>query len=315
MKKFYVYAIFSSESEEVLYVGKGSGNRIQVSLERIRSRYPKIVLEARKLFSGLEAEEALKKETQLISEIQPKENKIASWVREKDHPKFGRASVYFSAGERVREFLEGVRKRVRVVVGGFEIVLNPLVCGESFNLVCRKMEDGASRAKFYLSLSENTVRCSGAATGVVEPSVLGYVEDATLYSVVQSLAQSCFNLLCGLAEITARELSADEVYWKRVSLKDSTVSITEEGKEEILKFFTSVCGMQYFSGPDNKFVGVAKMLGFGFDAYTVGELAAKKGIRDKAESRLCGIVFKKYVGSTRSKVFTLSIYDKIASWN
>lgn len=25
MKKFYVYAIFSSDSEEVLYVGKGSG--------------------------------------------------------------------------------------------------------------------------------------------------------------------------------------------------------------------------------------------------------------------------------------------------
>ena len=34
MNKFYVYCIFSSESEEVLYVGKGSGDRIKTSLDR-----------------------------------------------------------------------------------------------------------------------------------------------------------------------------------------------------------------------------------------------------------------------------------------
>lgn len=99
MKKFYVYCVFSSESEEVLYVGKGSGNRIQVSLERISSRYPGVSLEARKLSSGLEAEEALQKETQLIAEIQPKENKISSWVREKEHDRFGKCRVYFKDPE------------------------------------------------------------------------------------------------------------------------------------------------------------------------------------------------------------------------
>lgn len=241
MNKFYVYCVFSSESEEVLYVGKGSGNRIQVSLERIRSRYPKIVLEAKKLFINLTEEEALKKETLLIAEIQPKENKIASWVREKEHDRFGKCRVHFK-DEELQEFLLGLRKRTRVVVGGFEILLRPIVFGETFNLVCRKLEEGSSRSKFYVSNYDGNIYCSGQATGVIEPSVKNYDTEATLYSVVQNLAQSCFNLLCGLAEITARELSADEVYWKRISLKDSTVSITEEVKEEILKFFTSVCG-------------------------------------------------------------------------
>lgn len=115
-----------------------------------------------------------------------------------------------------------------------------------------------------------------------------------------------------LMEMCSRDVGLvyGKVNYGRLDFTSYTSKI--ESTEEILKFFTSVCGMQYFSGPDNQFVGVAKMLGFGFDAYTVGELAAKKGSRDKAESRLCGIVFKKYVGSTRSKVFTLSIYDKVA---
>ena len=312
MKKFYVYAIFSSESEEVLYVGKGSGDRIKTSLARLVKKYNSYSLEAKKLVVGLSEEEALQKETQLIAEIQPKENKIASWVREKEHDRFGKASVYFSVGDKLLGFLESLDKKLRVVAGGFEIVLRPLIFGEAFHLMCRKMEDGALRSTFYLSFSDNVVRCSGQATGVVEPSVKNYDTEATLYSVVQNLAQSCFNLINALAEVAARKLTDKEVYWKRISLKDSTVSITEEGKDGILKFFTSVCGMQYFSGPDNKFVGVAKMLGFGFDAYTVGELAAKKGIRDKAESRLCGIVFKKYVGASKHIAFTLSIYDKIA---
>lgn len=34
MNKFYVYCVFSSDSEEVLYVGKGSGDRIKTSLDR-----------------------------------------------------------------------------------------------------------------------------------------------------------------------------------------------------------------------------------------------------------------------------------------
>ena len=83
MKKFYVYCVFSSESEEILYVGKGSGDRIKVSLSRLIKKYSSYSLEAKKLFTSLTEEEALKKETQLIAEIQPKENKISSWVREK----------------------------------------------------------------------------------------------------------------------------------------------------------------------------------------------------------------------------------------
>ena len=239
MKKFYVYAIFSSESEEVLYVGKGSGDRIKTSLARLVKKYNSYSLEAKKLFINLTEEEALKKETLLIAEIQPKENKISSWVREKEHDRFGKCRVHFK-DEELQEFLLGLRKRTRVVVGGFEILLRPIVFGETFNLVCRKLEEGSSRSKFYVSNYDGNIYCSGQATGVIEPSVKNYDTEATLYSVVQNLAQSCFNLLRALAGLESRILGNEEVYWKRISLKDSTVSITEEGKEEILKFFTSV---------------------------------------------------------------------------
>ena len=57
MRKFYVYCVFSSLSEEVLYVGKGSGNRIQVSLDRLSMKYPSLSLEAKKLFTNLTEEE------------------------------------------------------------------------------------------------------------------------------------------------------------------------------------------------------------------------------------------------------------------
>lgn len=242
MNKFYVYCVFSSESEEVLYVGKGSGDRVNVSLDRLSRKYTGLSLGAKKLVVGLSEEEALQKETQLIAEIQPKENKISSWVREKEHDRFGKASVYFSVGDKLRGFLESLDKKLRVVAGGFEVVLRPLIFGEAFHLMCRKMEDGALRSTFYVSFSDNVVRCSGQATGVIEPSVKKYDEEATLYSVVQNLAQSCFNILRALAGLDSRILSDEEVYWKHISLKGSTVSITEEVKEEILKFFTSVCG-------------------------------------------------------------------------
>ena len=99
MNKFYVYCVFSPESEEILYVGKGSGDRIKTSLARLVKKYSSYSLEAKKLFTSLTEEDALKKETQLIAEIQPKENKISSWVREKEHDRFGKCRVYFKDAE------------------------------------------------------------------------------------------------------------------------------------------------------------------------------------------------------------------------
>jgi hypothetical protein len=48
-------------------------------LDRLSRKYTGLSLGAKKLVAGLSEEEALQKETQLISEIQPKENKISSW--------------------------------------------------------------------------------------------------------------------------------------------------------------------------------------------------------------------------------------------
>ena len=99
MNKFYVYCIFSSYSEEVLYVGKGSGDRIKTSLARLMKKYDSYSLEAKKLFTNLTEEDALKKETQLIAEIQPRENKISSWVREKEHSMSKHKSLEVINGE------------------------------------------------------------------------------------------------------------------------------------------------------------------------------------------------------------------------
>lgn len=113
-----------------------------------------------------------------------------------------------------------------------------------------------------------------------------------------------------LMELCGRKVASviNNVNYGRLDFTTYTSKL--ESSEEILKFFTSACGMQYFSGHENKFVGIAHMLGFGFSAYTAGELAAKKGLKTTVEDRLCGIVFKKYVGAAKNKAFTLSIYDK-----
>jgi hypothetical protein len=142
-------------------------------------------------------------------------------------------------------------------------------------------------------------------------------------NVVPGVCSSSGKMLMGLADIVeypfrklmemcGRDVSLvrNKVNYGRLDFTSYTAKL--DRAEEILKFFTSVCGHGHYSRESNKFIGVAHMLGFGFDAYTVGELAAKKGIRDKAESRLCGIVFKKYVGASKHIAFTLSIYDKIA---
>ena len=310
MRKFYVYCVFSSESEEVLYVGKGSGDRMAVSLARLQRKFPGLELAARKLFSNLTSEAALKRETQLIAEIQPRENKIVSWVREKRGEKFGNARIHFS-DPALADFLLAARKRIRVVVGGFEILLRTVVLGEIFHLSCRQMKEGAARTKFYVSLSEDgVIYCTGSATGLVEPSARAWAPECTLFSVVQNLAQSCFNLLSGLAERESRELGVDEVYWKKVDVLWETNPIPVGDKEEILKFFASTCAKQEYSRKDKSLIGVAQMLGFGFTLYTAGEIAARKGLRVDADSRVCGIVFKKYVGMAKNRAFTLSLYDK-----
>ena len=57
MNKFYVYCVFSSLSEEVLYVGKGSGDRIKTSLARLVKKYASYSIAAKKLFTNLTEEE------------------------------------------------------------------------------------------------------------------------------------------------------------------------------------------------------------------------------------------------------------------
>jgi hypothetical protein len=47
MTKFYAYCVFSSESEEVLYVEKGSGDRVNVSLDRFSRKYTGLSLGAK----------------------------------------------------------------------------------------------------------------------------------------------------------------------------------------------------------------------------------------------------------------------------
>lgn len=292
MDKFYVYCVFSSESEEVLYVGKGSGDRIKTSLARLEKKYTGYSLEAKKLVVGLSEEEALQKETQLIAEIQPKENKIASWVREKEHDRFGKASVYFSAGEEVREFLAGVRKRVRVVAGGFEVVLNPLVCGKTFIIYCRSMEEGAPKSTFSISILGNKIHCTGMATGIEEPSrksVGDKIPD--LYSLLKNTAQSCLNLILILAELPRRVLNDSAVSWSKLTFVASSPFL--EKASRIFNTLAATCGGRLFSSEDSGYIGVANDLGFLFDYYL-----------DRG-GRIETLVFKKRADAGRNVTFRM----------
>lgn len=143
-------------------------------------------------------------------------------------------------------------------------------------------------------------------------------------NVVPGVCSKSGKMLMGLADIVeypfrklmemcGRDVSLvkNKVNYGRLDFTSYTSRLADGTAEEILKFFTSICAKQEFSRKDNAMVGVAHMLGFGFDAYTAGELTAKKDLKYAAESRLCGIVFKKYVGAAKHKAFTLSIYDKV----
>jgi hypothetical protein len=142
-------------------------------------------------------------------------------------------------------------------------------------------------------------------------------------NVVPGVCSSSGNMLMGLADIVEypfrklmelcggrTSLVHNKVNYGRLDFTSYTSRLEDGKAEEVLKFFTSICAKQEFSRKDNAMVGVAHMLGFGFDAYTAGELAAKKGLKDAEGNRICGIVFKKYVGADKNRAFTLSIYDK-----
>ena len=112
--------------------------------------------------------------------------------------------------------------------------------------------------------------------------------------------------MCGNTALSVK----NKVNYGRLDFTSYTSKLSEGTAEEILKFFASTCAKQEYSRKDKSLIGVAQMLGFGFTLYTAGEIAARKGLRVDADSRVCGIVFKKYVGMAKNRAFTLSLYDK-----
>lgn len=115
-----------------------------------------------------------------------------------------------------------------------------------------------------------------------------------------------------LMELSGRRASLvhNNVNYGRLDFTSYTAKLSEDTAEDVLKFFTSTCAKQEYSRKDRSMIGISHMLGFGFTMYSAGELVSKKGLGEARDSRLCGIVFKKYVGAAKHKAFTLSIYDK-----
>ena len=156
------------------------------------------------------------------------------------------------------------------MVGGFEIVLNPLVLGKTFIIYCRSMEEGAPRATFSISILGNKISCTGMATGIEEPARKSAGDEIpNLYLLLKNIAQSCLNLILILAELPRRALNDSMVSWSKITFVASIPC--QEKTQLIFNTIAATCGGRLFSSEDSEYIGVAEDLGFLFDYYVDGE--------------------------------------------